>query len=176
MSDNPYAPPQAAPSAPIKPLDRLEGPTGLGGWLILLGISLVLGVLVRCFGLLQNVGVMTGPDWTALTSPGGAAYDPWWGPGIIIEIVMLSGLFALNLYVLFLFFTKRRRFPLFIIIFGLSNILVALIDFVICSLIHNFPEQAKGALTQAIIQSVVYTTVWGLYVTKSLRVRNTFVR
>lgn len=176
MSDNPYAPPQInpAPASPTAPLGRKEI-SGIGGWLAFLCVSLILGLVFRSMSIWQNLRVMFGPEWSELTSPGTASYDPMWGPGIVTEVFMLLALLVLNVGVLYLLFRKKRSFSLFFLILVLSNIMVSLIDFLLCSSIEKFPEASKGALITAMIQSVIYATVWGLYVLKSVRVRNTFV-
>ena len=177
MSTNPYsAPATDLAQVPLPDQASKHGVSGLRGWLMLLGITLAFSLIFKITVICQNIQVMNGPAWSPLTTPGSAAYDPMWGPGIVAEILLLSVLIAINLYVLYLFLKKRATFVRWFIVFAASNAFIAIADYALCAQIHNFPENSRPALVTTIVQSLVYAAVWCLYVTKSVRVRNTFVR
>jgi len=175
MHDNPFSPPTSGPvTKPVSP--TVLGKTGLGGWLIVLGLSLIVSGGAKLFTLVQNVSVISSPDWQLLITPGSPAYDPLWNPAVWTEIVLTVALLGLNAYVIFLYFSKRAIFPRVFTIFAVSNVVVMVISLLICMQISNFPADAKTGAIKFVFQSLTYLAIWGTYVQKSQRVKGTFVR
>lgn len=176
MHDNPFSSPTSGPAAASPDPVLAPGKTGLGGWLILLGITLFISVLAKLVTLAQDFVAISSPDWQQLVTPGSPAYDPLWGPAVWVEILLTLGLLGFNIYVIALFFRKKATFPRHFTIFAVSNIVVIAVSLALCAQIHNFPKDAKMQIIKSVFQSLIYLGIWGSYVHKSLRVKRTFVR
>ena len=85
---------------------------GLGGWLILVGIGVVLGP-IKLLGLtiIEFSNAFSEGTLEAITTPGTESYVPLVGPYIICELIVTAGLFIALLYLVFLFFSKKLEFP-----------------------------------------------------------------
>jgi len=148
------------------PHEELEG---LGGWLILVGIGITLSpvrILVNIVQTLPGYGAST---WSQLTTPGSPSYHALWAPGLLIELVANITLFVAACLLVYLFYRKKRQFP---IVFGwviLLHLFVQLIDALI---IRVLPVNDKGTPNWAWVLPAV---IWVVYMLRSRRVRNTFV-
>ncbi len=119
---------------------------GLGGWLILVGLGLVLSAV------LQFVEIFN--------------YDTW----ITTSIEMLS--LSLSIYITYLFFSESRNFPKWyigLLIFGLAINTIVIVGGVIN------PEDIKEA-SQLFIRSIVSSMIWIPYMLVSKRVKATFIK
>jgi len=155
---------------------RSSEPVGLGGWLILVGCGLVLGLLRFTVGTLAAYQTILA-NWTLLASPQSDHFIPNFGTLVIIEAVGSAILIAAGMVVLFLFFSRSRRFP------GLfSAFLVGWIAFNAASAVAHFaimPSELApqpGPLTARLISALLGAVIWTWYMDESRRVRNTFVR
>ncbi len=177
MTENPYTPPQSVDPKDWKPTElNKKTRSGLGGWLAFVGLSLFASLLIKAATLLQNFSVMGGPNWPLLTTPGQQLYDSMWAPTIILEVILVSMLIVVNIVVLVMYFRKLRSFVMWFVVFALCNVLICGIDIVMCLSIHNFPSENKRDLFKALFQAILYAIIWCLYMKKSTRVANTFVR
>jgi hypothetical protein len=155
----------------------LEFFEGIGGWLILVVINLVVGLAVHTMSAAADFRIIADDvRWHALTTPGTKLYDAWWGPSLIFEQTATTLLALLCVLALVLMFMKRFTFPaLTILIFG-SNLLFAVIDHSLVSQIAalaSSPTVAAGPT--AILRSVGGCAIWIPYLLRSRRVRATFV-
>jgi len=104
-------------------MENQIGPKGLGGWLILVG----LGVVITPFRLLAiyvplYLGIFKNGTWEALTTAGSESYHALWGPLLVGEILCNFGVIAVSIYMMYLYFAKHYLFPKFyigLIIFSL---------------------------------------------------------
>ena len=65
------------------------GPVGIGGWLVLPFLGLVLAPLLVLATLMRDlVPAFDAPTWSALTTPGGPAYHPMWAPYLIVSLAV----------------------------------------------------------------------------------------
>ena len=148
---------------------------GLGGWLILVGLVVVMSPIrqIMVFVPLYSQIFFEG-SWEELTRPGGSAYNPFWGPIIIGELVVNLTLFFTWIYTAYLFFSKNKRFPLLfrsLLIFTLCFILVdaAVIKLVLPNEPIFDPETIKE-----VGRTIVAVLIWVPYTLVSKRVKNTF--
>ena len=158
------------------PVSRNAGPKGLGGWLILVAIGLIV-TPIKLGLLMINTFVPLFKDGTmqALTTPGSEHYHPLWTLIVGYEMVGNS-LFALCFIGLtVLFFSRSRRFPRLYIVAVLANLAFLLGDGLIGSQIPALASSDNIESVGEIAKSLVACCIWVPYMLVSKRVKNTFV-
>ena len=143
--------------------------SGLGGWLSLLGIGIV------CIPILLIIEIIRD-------------YIPWFqnnnlsmlyenSPGLHIVVVYEIGssifLLGASLYICFLYFRKSRIFVNVMIIYMIINCVIVFIAF---NLIGTYVLPYVQVEQPDISRPAIYGLIWGIYLKKSVRVRNTFIR
>lgn len=179
MSDNPYQPPVASvipepPPAPPAALANSE-PRGLGGWLVLVMIGLIvspirIGILIGTLVL----SVFQNGTWEALTTPGSEHYHPLWAPLLIFELAINGILILAGVTLLALFFTKSRRFPRMFILYVAVTLIFQIADYVLAEQIPAVAAEGAESLVE-IARTVITAIIWVPYMLVSKRVKNTFV-
>lgn len=150
---------------------------GLRGWLILVGIGVV---LTPIFGLHKLVTVFLpmfqNGDWEALTTVGEVAYMPNFAAVVIFEIASNCLLYLLAIGGVFLFFTKSRMFPkVWIIVMGASAIAVIVDSALIAVFLPALEGVDDAGLIRDSIVQTLASAVWITYLLKSKRVKATFI-
>ena len=155
---------------------QVSGPTGLGGWLVLVAIGLVLSSL-RLLALLGQVFVPIFRDgtWAILTTPGSQAYHPLWAPLLVFELVGNIGFIAAQLWLLVLFFRRSKSFPKLYVWAALLNLPFILVDAWLGSFVLTEEPMIDPDTAKEIARSVATIAIWVPYMRVSRRVRNTFV-
>jgi hypothetical protein len=176
MTDNLYSPPQAnMEKAPPEP--ATDGPQGLGGWLILVVIGLVVTPLrIGYFMATVNWPLLRDGSWTILTTPGTASYHPLWGPFLIIEMIGNLGSIILAVIALILMLRKSRKTPKFAIALYTWSLIFVAGDMFAQSLIPALAAEPDPDSARELTRSVIAALIWIPYFLVSKRVRNTFVR
>ena len=175
MADpNPYAPPQS-PVADAAP--ALDGPKGIGGWLLLPVIGMFV-FPVRCVISLatEYLPIFEKDLWANLTTPGSNAYHPLWAPLLIYEVVFNLAFLVFDLFLLYLLFTKAHRFPKLYIAFAVLNLVFVVSDALLGYQIPAVVAQGMDAIWKEIGRSFMMVAIWVPYMLVSKRVKNTFVR
>ena len=149
---------------------------GLGGWLILVGIGLVItpirGVFTY-FPLYKDI--FESGAWDVLTTPGTSAYDPFWATYISLEIIINVGLLIAMVYLTYLFFTKRKQFPKFFIGIAVFSLVFIIIDASSIKIVlPNEPIFDPDTLKE-LIRTLVAGVIWVPYMLRSKRVKATFI-
>lgn len=134
---------------------------GIGGWLILPAIGLVLAPIISVFGLIALLGSM--PDLA----------DAGYGGVTAINTVAVIGLLAFMIYATTRFFGKKRNAPtvmitLYAIQFGVV-VLLLLIE------LGAGAEEFTVESGKALVGSAIGAAIWIPYFKLSKRVRATFV-
>ena len=159
---------------PLAPAERDPRYQGLGGWLILVG----LGVVVRPFVILATgAQVLLAVDpvsWNALTSPASAMYHPLWAPTLLFEVVINSALLVFAVLVAVLYFQRRFSFPRVFSIFLAASATVIVLDTALSASIPA-AELTPRDYTST-VREVVGSLIWIAYLHMSKRVESTFVR
>jgi hypothetical protein len=152
-------------------------PVGIGGWLILPAIGLVVGPFFMLsdlrFLVFEEANL---PVWTALTTPGADAYHPLWMPTLLLDIALRTALLVFDLLLIVLFFRKKHTLPRLMIIYLVANFVTAAL---VMLLINRIPDLEKGGYQVsriAVFRTGAVCLVWGSYFSLSRRVRATFVR
>jgi hypothetical protein len=152
-----------------------RGPTGIGGWLLVLAVGICLSPLLILKGIGENLHVLSDDTWEAITTPGNPAYHPLFGPLVIAELLVQLTLLVGSVVALVYFFTKSHRFPPFMIALMIGGVAYIAADTVAASLI--IPPAYAGRLGEQILEMarvVIPTLIWATYLARSKRVRNTF--
>lgn len=150
---------------------------GIGGWLILVAIGLMITPIRVAFGLFNDVfPAFTGGAWEKLTTAGSPAYHPLWAPLLITETAGNILFILFSLAILFFFFRKKRGTPLLMIIFLLSNLAFVAVDHLMAMKIPVVAAMPDESTPAEIIRLAIACAVWVPYFLRSKRVKNTFVK
>jgi hypothetical protein len=140
-----------------------SGPRGIGGWLILPAIGIVLSPLLSLAGIAESVDILG-------QLPSGTLIH-----GLVwVEVIANAAMVAFAVKVAFDFFRLKRQAPANYIAFLVTTVVLHAADlFVALQFLgmEFLPEDAR-TLTRAIIAGAV----WIPYFVRSKRVANTFVR
>jgi hypothetical protein len=150
-------------------------PQGIGGWLILPMIGLfVFPVRVAISLATDYAPIFRDGIWGSLTTPGSAVYHSLWAPVIVGEIFCNVAFLLFDLALLYLLFSKSRRFPMAFIVFALGNLAFIAGDAAIAWQIPAVAARGLEGFAGEIARALVMAAVWVPYMLVSKRVRNTF--
>ncbi len=148
---------------------------GIGGWLILVAIGVVVSPLRLLAELSKTyLPIFKDGTWEALTSPGSEVYNSAFSTLLIGEIFFNSLMLLVSIYLIYLFFAKKSFFPkLYIWIILISLIFIPLDALIVSSI---FPDvQAFDAETMKEVgRTVIVGIIWIPYMLISKRVKATF--
>ena len=149
---------------------------GLGGWLILVG----LGVVIGPFRLAYESGPMfysifTDGSFEYLTTPGTEAYHQLWGPLLIFEAIYNLLMVLACLYLIYLFFSKHYLFPKTYIAIVLISAVFIPLDAWLGSFVITDEPMFDPATTKEFARTIFTAVIWVPYMLLSERVKATFV-
>jgi hypothetical protein len=151
--------------------------SGIGGWLILVAIGLVLSPLLQAWHAVHLLFMFSENTWAKLTDPSSPAYDHLWKPSLIFEFIGHLFFLCYLIALLVLFFGRSRLFPRLMILLYVCNLVYALVDICFCRHISYFIQHSelleKGNV--AVFRAVLVSLIWIPYFCVSKRVKNTFV-
>jgi branched-subunit amino acid transport protein len=154
-----------------------ENLEGLGGWLVLVGLGIIISPLRIIVQVFQAYSEMfSNGSWAVLTTPGTEAYNPLWAPILFGEMAINGGLVLAWIFIAFLFFSKKKVFPKWyigILLFTLSFILV---DALVVKSVLPDESVFDAETTKEFGRSLVVTLIWVPYMLVSKRVKATFVK
>ena len=149
---------------------------GLGGWLILVGIGVVIApirLLVTYVPLYKTI--FEDGTWEALTTVGSEVYNPLWAPLLIGEIVYNSVMVVASIYLIYLFFSKHYLFPkLYIAIIAISLVFIPLDAWLVTKVLPSEP-MFDPETTKEFMRTLISGLIWVPYMLISKRVKLTFV-
>ena len=150
--------------------------SGLGGWLILVGIGVVFTPVRMLAELGKNhLPMFSDGSYEILTSPGTEFYHPFWSTYLWGGIAFNILFFSASLFLIFLFFSKRKLFPKFYIWLVVGSLAFTIIDAMLIKFVM-LPELIFDAETlQQIGGIIVVVLIWVPYMLISKRVKVTFV-
>ncbi len=152
-----------------------QQPTGVGGWLVLVAIGLVLAPFRILFQLAQDIlPVFTNGAWEILTDPASASFHPLWAPLIVFELVGSVVFVAASIAALVLFARRSPLFPRAMVWYYLSNLGFIAADFFALDLIPAVAGTQDSVASQDLLRSMLATAIWVPYMYRSRRVKNTF--
>jgi hypothetical protein len=170
-----YARPPLTP--PPMPDFNEHNLVGLGGWLVLIAIGVIVRPLVLGWQLVRDFGYAFNLNtWEALTTPGTEAYDPVYGPLIASEVIGNTVLVSASLLLVLLFFRRKRAFPaVFIALMVFSLLFIAADTWAAENLIKDSEPEAPSN-TMEIVKVFIQCVIWIPYMVNSRRVKLTFTR
>ncbi|HEV2327217.1 MAG TPA: DUF2569 domain-containing protein [Verrucomicrobiae bacterium] len=163
--------PKVAPPVLPSPDPQLNG---LGGWLTLLALGLIVTFLARVFVLIRTCSFFSLENWRAYTDPTSATYNGMAAPVLLYELFTQLTLLVFGILLLILFFQKRRIFPKLFIIFLLVHLVAVTLDRELVKGLNSPVLDTHIPPVQNIARLLVPLIAWGLYLNRSKRVKSTF--
>jgi hypothetical protein len=151
-------------------------PTGIGGWLYLVAVGLCLAPIRIAAELVRGLRPLDPATWHAVTTPGTRAYHPLFGPLIVGELVVNAALLIWAGALLYLFFAKRRAFPVVMITFMITRVVFQAADLGVALMIPATAARIGPAVYGTLAGGVLVTLIWVPYFIRSRRVESTFIR
>jgi hypothetical protein len=151
-----------------------EGPRGLGGWLILVGLGVTLSPLMLVTGFVSTLPAYTATSWSSLTTPASAQYHALWAPLLIFELCTNITFIVFSVFLAVAFYRRVRVFPGLFVGYTAAGVAVMVLDAVLSRGIPSVAgaDQSDWGSAPA---GFVFALIWIAYMFRSQRVRNTFV-
>ena len=150
---------------------------GLGGWLILVGLGIVISPFkIAAEYLPMYLDLFSSGDYEVLSSPESEYYTPGYSLLLYSELLLNCLLALAWICVAFLFFTKRKLFKNFYIGILLFTFCFILSDSLAVNIV--FPDEPvfdKVTIVE-LSRIAIISAIWIPYVLVSKRVKATFVR
>ncbi|MDH5178179.1 MAG: DUF2569 domain-containing protein [Gammaproteobacteria bacterium] len=149
---------------------------GLGGWLILVGIGVVLSpirLLVTFVPL--YIPIFQDGTWEMLTTEGAEAYNPLWAPMLMLEIGYNVIMVFVSIYLIYLFFTRHYLFPKVMIVVMAASIVFIPLDAWLITFIVPGEAVFDSETLREFSRVLIAGCIWIPYMLVSKRVKLTFV-
>lgn len=154
--------------------EKLEG---LSGWLILVGIGIILSPLRIIFAVFPTYyELFSDGSLDFLTTPGTELYSPLWAPILYGEIIVNIMLVALWIFVGCLFFLKKRIFKKYYIGLLVFTLIFIVVDALAFKAVIPDEPIFDPQTTKEVFRSMVVCCIWIPYILVSKRVKATFTR
>jgi hypothetical protein len=152
-------------------------PQGIGGWLILPVIQLIVTPIGFTYLLLGNYWpIFRDGTWEQLTTPGSAAYHALYAPLLTFEIIGGLVIIVLAIATLVLLLRKSKKTANFAIAWWSVSVVYAVSDYFLPDLIPAVAEQSSPNDAARPIWAIATAAIWIPYFIFSRRVKATFVR
>lgn len=152
-----------------RPLPELKG---IGGWLILPMLGIVLSLIILPFSIYtQNAQVIE--YWCELTDPQSNSFIPLFKELIYFEVLGNVILYLTLLFLSYVFFTKKKLTIKIYIFFQLFSLVLTVSDIILASILLDLDVDASDI--KDIFRALVGCAIWIPYFLVSRRVKNTFV-
>ncbi len=163
-------PPSQATHGPATPIPAANGPSGFGGWLILMVIGQTLAPFRAIVMLLQDARELE----PLLSIPAGRVFA-------IPTLAAAAGVFGVGLWATILMWRRSRRFPMAFLWQWIAYAVYIVVGLLIAPVVAGVspatiladPEIGKAAARG--VGALVVNGLWVWYLYASRRVRNTFV-
>jgi flagellar biosynthesis protein FliP len=144
----------------------------IGGWLILVGISIILSPFILVAKLFPMYKDLLKPGvWELLTTSGIQYYSTF----IFFEMLINFLIFLTWGYLIYLFFEKKKIFrKLYLGILIFIPIFIV-IDALVAQQIMGLDKLFEFNEIKEIFKSILYLAIWGTYISISERAKRTFV-
>jgi hypothetical protein len=154
-----------------------SGPKGIGGWLLLPLLGLVVSPIRVIHQLATELmPVMRGDVWSVLTNPASSTYHPLWASTIVLELAGSAGIVLFGFWVLAAFLTKSSTTPKLFILWIAASAALQALDIMLISQIPSVASQLGAGDFRGLLHTAIGAAIWIPYFLKSKRVANTFVQ
>ena len=151
-------------------------PKNIGGWLILVGIGLVISPFQLLFLLNTNfVPLFRDGTLEYLINPIYDSYHPFWGPLIYGEVFINILILCISFLLIYLFFTKSYRFPHIYIFLKAFSLVFVIVDTALLPIVVPTETVFTPETIGEIIGVAISAAIWIPYMLVSVRVNETFV-
>lgn len=144
----------------------------IGGWLILLAIGVALTPVLMVRELIFLAPMFSAPLWRQFTTPGAEQYHGLYELAVMFEVAGHAAILVAAIAVAIWFFQQRRIFRPAYLGLAAATLAFMLIDAALVARI-GIDEPAGASETPRVLLG---TLVWGAYLYRSRRARETFVR
>mgnify|MGYP001172127706 CR=1 FL=1 len=149
---------------------------GLGGWLILVAIGLILSPLLILNTLLTvHLPLLNDGTFNELTSSSSEYFIPGFSLVMSFEVLGNLTLFFFIFYLLYLFFSKSKSFPLFFIYYRVGYLVFILLDIIFVKMVLPGLPMFDAASVRELFSAIFSVVIWVPYILRSKRVKNTFI-
>lgn len=154
---------------------------GLGGWLLLIGISMILSVFIIIYNTYDSIQIFTDGTAYLLDDPESEIFTPGYLVLLKMEVIFQLLILGSILHLIFLYLNKSVYFPIVYIIFNIILLSYIFVEIALFQRLEYSPlmqeaiNEVIADLKRNLIVSVISTGVWILYLLKSNRVKSTFV-
>jgi Protein of unknown function (DUF2569). len=114
--------------------------------------------------------------WELLATPGSPAYNPLWAPILIGEMAINFALFLSWIFIVFLFFSKKKLFPKWYVGILLFTFVFILVDALIIKSVMSDDPIFDPETKMKLFRTLIAILIWGPYMRLSKRVKATFVK
>ena len=150
--------------------------SGLGGWLILVGLGVVISPFRLLGEITQNhVPMFNDGTYETLTTPGTALYHPFWSTFIWGEIVINTFVVIASIALIVVFFSKKKIFPKFYIGLVSFSYLFILVDAMLIKVVMPNADIFDVDTVKELIRGLFAAVIWIPYMLFSKRVKVTFI-
>jgi hypothetical protein len=152
-------------------------PIGIGGWLLLVGLGLIIGPIRLLFSYKDIYSGISEPGlWDSVTNPTSelylAGFFEYFVTSTAINVLMLGASIAL----LVLFLKESRLFPRWYIAVSIAGLVIGVADAYFASVVVPSQPMVNVETMREIVRSLISVLVWCPYMLMSLRVKNTFIK
>ncbi len=149
---------------------------GLGGWLILVGIGIVISpfrLLITSVSLYRPL--FSDGSWEALTTPSSQHFAPYFDTLIIGEMCFNGLMFLASAYLVYLYFSKHYLFPKVYIGIVVASLIFIPFDAWLVTFVFPDEPMFDPDTMKEFLKTVVAAVIWVPYMLVSKRVKATFV-
>jgi uncharacterized membrane protein YhdT len=145
---------------------------GLGGWLILVGIGIVLAPLMIIYTVFPiYFEIFSNGSWEIAM-----ADNPLWLPIAIGELLINGALIVVWIFIAYLFFSKNKIFPKWFISVLLFTPIFILADALAVKIAYPDEPLFDAQTIKDLARILIYISIWMPYILVSKRVKATFVK
>ena len=150
--------------------------SGIGGWLILVAIGIVITPIRIIIILLTAYDeVFKSGAWEILTTQGTQAYNSLWAPLIMGEMIGNALILAVWLYMGYLFFSKIGSFPKIYIRLAIISFIFILVNALSLQLVLPNEPLFNADTAKELMRGLIMVVIWVPYMMFSKRVKATFI-
>jgi len=147
---------------------------GLGGWLTVLGIYVVLLTLGTAYEVAKLAPVIASKARWATITADASSHSPMLGPLVAGEVLFEIALTAFGAMMVFAYFRRKRSFPLHFAAVSAARVALGLGDIVGAS--ATAPGHDMRDAVSRTVGAFLWAVVWIAYLRASRRASATFVR